>query len=287
MRYGLFIDLRRTAASNRTITMQNSKLLRSLFPALFAVALLAQLVACGGGRGDDNDPPTTQPPTEQPPVAVIATSAERGEAPFTVELSGANSYDEDGSIVRYEWTFTEGEGETGSVIRRTFDQAGDYAITLTVTDNDGLSAQKTVTVTALAQGSRFRISGVISSLPYTDVDGDVNDPFADYFDNDGHTSANFQPLSNPVLLNGYATATQTGQLPDAFAFEADRHDIYSVDLAQGDYVSMQVVDYTEGDLDLLLFDGTSSTLVAALLSGWIVRRRLDRLDLISVLKTRE
>jgi putative ABC transport system permease protein len=32
---------------------------------------------------------------------------------------------------------------------------------------------------------------------------------------------------------------------------------------------------------------TVATLVAALLSGWIVRRRLDRLDLISVLKTRE
>lgn len=32
---------------------------------------------------------------------------------------------------------------------------------------------------------------------------------------------------------------------------------------------------------------TGATLVAALLSGWIVRRRLDRMDLIEVLKTRE
>lgn len=243
--------------------MQISKSLRSLFPALFASVLLVQLAACGGNDGQDNEPPVTNPPEAQPPVAVIAVSAERGEAPFTVEFSGANSYDEDGSVATYEWTFPAEDSATGSVVRRTFDQAGDYTVTLTVTDNTGLSAEETLTVTALAQGSRFRISGVITSLPYTDVDGDVNDPFADYFDNDGHTSANFQPLSNPVLLNGFATATQTGQLPDTFAFEADRHDIYSVDLAQGDYVSMQVVDYTEGDLDLLLFDGSSSTPVAA------------------------
>jgi serine protease len=258
-----FIDLRRNAARNRTIIMQNSKFLRSLFPALFAAALLAQLVACGGSREADDEPPITQPPAKQAPVAVIATSAQRGEAPFTVEFSGANSYDADGSIASYVWAFASGETATGSVVRRTFDLAGDYAVTLTVTDNAGLTSEETVTVTALAPGSRFRIGGVITSLPYTDVDGDVNDPFADYFDNDGHTSANFQPLSNPVLLNGFATATQTGQLPDAFAFEADLHDIYSVELAQGDFVSMQVVDYTGGDLDLLLFDGNSSTPVAA------------------------
>lgn len=244
--------------------MQNSKFLRSLFPALFVAAMLAQLVACGGSQSDDNDAsPVEQPPVNQPPVAVLAASSERGEAPFTVEFSGANSYDEDGSIATYAWTFAGGDSAAGSVVRRTFDQPGDYPVTLTVTDNDGSVDTETRTVTALAQGSRFRISGVITSLPYTDVDGDVNDPFADYFDNDGHTSANFQPLSNPVLLNGFATATQTGQLSDAFAFEADRHDIYSVDLAQGDYVSMHVVDFAEGDLDLLLFDGTDSNPVAA------------------------
>jgi serine protease len=250
---------------NRTIPMQNSKCLRSLFPALFA-ALLVQLAACGGSPGQDNEPPETQLPVTQPPIAVVAVSAERGEAPFLVEFSGAKSSDPDGNIVTYEWTFASGDTVQGSVVRRTFEQAGDYPVTLKVTDNDGLTAEDTRTVTAVAPGSRFRLSGVITSLPYTDVDGDVNDPFADYFDNDGHTSANFQPLANPVLLNGFATATQTAQLSDAFAFEADRHDIYSVDLAQGDFVSMQVVDYTEGDLDLLLFDGNSSTPVAASVS---------------------
>lgn len=237
--------------------MQNSKFPRHWFSALVSAYVLTQLIACGG-QGE-----VQEQPEPQPPVAMISTSAERGAAPFTVEFSGANSYDEDGHIATYQWTFPSGDNATGAVVRRTFDQSGDYPVTLKVTDDTGLTAEETLTITALPQDARFRVSGVITALPYTDVDGDVNDPFADYFDNDGHTSANFQPISNPVLLNGFATATQTGQLSDTFAFEADRHDIYTVDLNQGDFVSMQVVDYTEGDLDLMLYDGTSATPVAA------------------------
>src|SRR5690606_2615469 len=129
--------------------------------------------------------------------------------------------------------------------------------------NEGLTAESTVTVTALTPGARFRISGVITAMPYTDVDGDVNDPFAEYFDNNGHTSANIQPISNPVLLNGFATVTQTGGLSDAFAFEVDLHDIYSVDLKEGDYVSMRVVDFSQGDLDLILIDGNTFDVAAS------------------------
>jgi len=199
----------------------------------------------------------------QIPIVSIATSAQRGEAPFTVEFSGANSYDLDGNIAAYAWTFPGGDTATGSVVRRTFSQPGDYPVTLRVTDNEGLSAEASLVVTALAPGSRFTISGVITALPYTDVDGDVNDPFADYFDNDGHTPANVQPITNPVLLNGFVTATGTGVLSDAFAFEADRHDVYSVELKEGDYVSMRVVDYTFGDVDLILIDGGGYDIVAS------------------------
>lgn len=194
-------------------------------------------------------------------MAVIAVSAERGEAPFTVEFSGGKSYDDDGSIAAYQWTFPGADTATDAVVRRTFNQPGDYSVTLRVTDDAGLTAEKSITVTALAANSRFRIGGVITAMPYTDVDGDVNDPFADYFDNDGHTSANYQPISSPVLLNGYATATQTGQVSDTFSFEADIHDIYSVELNQGDFVSLQVVDSAYGDLDLSLIDRSTYDVV--------------------------
>jgi serine protease len=234
--------------------MQISRLLTSCSATIAAACLLINLAACGGGQGSAAS-------TKGPPVAVIAVSAERGEAPFTVEFSGGKSYDDDGNIAAYQWTFPDTDTATGAVVRRTFDQPGDYSVTLQVTDNDGLTAEKSITVTALAANSRFRIGGVITAMPYTDVDGDVNDPFADYFDNDGHTSANYQSISNPVLLNGYATASQTGQVADTFSFEADIHDIYSVELKQGDFVSMRVVDFAYGDLDLSLIDRSTYDVV--------------------------
>lgn len=197
------------------------------------------------------------------PVAVILTSAARGEVPLNVEFRGDSSYDLDGRVVSYLWSFGQGATATGAVVQRTYDQPGDYRVQLTITDNGGLQATQTLVVTALEKTARFSVGGVISALPHTDVDGDVNDPFADYFDNDGHTPANIQPLVNPVLLNGFATYGQTGRVQDAFAFEADQHDIYAVDLQAGDFVSMQVVDFNSGDLDLFLIDSNGSDVVAA------------------------
>jgi serine protease len=196
------------------------------------------------------------------PVAVILTSAQRGEVPFNVEFRGDSSYDLDGRVVSYLWNFGQGATATDPVVQRTYNQPGDYNVSLTITDSGGLTATQNLTVTALATTASFSIGGVISSLPHTDVDGDVNDPFAPYFDNNGHTPANVQPIANPVLLNGYATYSQTGRAQDTFGFEADQHDIYSVNLLAGDYVSMQVVDFNSGDLDLFLIDGNTSDVVA-------------------------
>lgn len=234
--------------------MQISRLLTSCSATGVAAWILLHLAACGGGQEQTIT-------ANEPPVAVIAVSAERGEAPFTVEFSGGKSYDDDGSIAAFQWTFPGSDTANDAVVRRTFNQPGNYSVTLRVTDDEGLTAEKSITVTALAANSRFRIGGVITAMPYTDVDGDVNDPFADYFDNDGHTSANYQPISSPVLLNGFATATQTGQVSDTFSFEADIHDIYSVELKQGDFVSMQVVDFAQGDLDLSLIDRSTYDVV--------------------------
>lgn len=198
----------------------------------------------------------------KPPVAVIHTSAQRGEVPFTVEFRGDSSYDLDGRVTAYAWSFGQGMSATGPVVQRTYDRSGTFTVSLTVTDSGGLTATETVTVTALEASARFSIGGAISSLPHTDVDGDVNDPFADYFDNNGHTLSNVQPLANPVLLNGYATLSRTGRAGDAFAFESDPHDIYSVELKAGDYVSIQVVDFTAGDLDLFLLKAQNADVVA-------------------------
>lgn len=84
----------------------------------------------------------------QPPQAVISgpSGALVGQ---TVTLSGAGSDDPDGKIVGYLWDF--GGGLTATTVEATqvFTVAGNYSITLTVTDDGGLTgmAQYTLAVT--------------------------------------------------------------------------------------------------------------------------------------------
>ncbi len=84
------------------------------------------------------------------PTAVIAASTLSGMAPLTVNFSGAGSTDADGSVVAWDWTFSEGGTASGSSTSRTYTAAGSYVASLKVTDNAGLTATSSVTVTVNA-----------------------------------------------------------------------------------------------------------------------------------------
>jgi YD repeat-containing protein len=67
-----------------------------------------------------------------------------------VPFNGGNSYDPDGTIISYSWTF--GDGGTGSGVGPThaYSGTGTYTVTLTVTDNFGAqgSASSTVSISS-------------------------------------------------------------------------------------------------------------------------------------------
>jgi nucleoid-associated protein YgaU len=73
----------------------------------------------------------------QPPKAVIIapTSGRVGEA---LSFSGAGSTD-DGRIVSYVWDFGDGTTGSGEEVTHSYSAAGSYKVTLTVTDDSGLS----------------------------------------------------------------------------------------------------------------------------------------------------
>jgi len=74
-----------------------------------------------------------------PPVAIIQTDSISGEAPLTVTFDASGSYDPDadGSIVSYSWDFGDGSTSTGMKTSHIFTSAGEYTVTLTVTDDHG------------------------------------------------------------------------------------------------------------------------------------------------------
>lgn len=61
-----------------------------------------------------------------------------------IEFSAASSYDEDGEIVSYTWTFAEGTVKEGKKITHSFPESGSHDFTLSVTDNDELSNSTTI-----------------------------------------------------------------------------------------------------------------------------------------------
>ena len=86
-------------------------------------------------------------PGSQAPIAVIAASTLRGTAPLAVNFTGTGSSDADGSLVTYEWSFGDAGTASGGTANHTYGTPGSYSAVLRVTDNSGLSASSSVTIT--------------------------------------------------------------------------------------------------------------------------------------------
>ena len=92
-------------------------------------------------------------PANQPPVAAASATPSSGVAPLAVAFSAAGSSDADGTIAGYAWTFGDGGSATGSTASHTYTSAGTYAAQLVVTDNQGATAAKSLTITVTAQAA--------------------------------------------------------------------------------------------------------------------------------------
>ncbi len=88
----------------------------------------------------------TAPPPNQPPVAAFTSTATN----LAVAFNGTGSDDPDGTIASYAWTFGDGSTAAISTPSHTYAAAGDYQVTLTVTDDDGATDSVTQTVTTTA-----------------------------------------------------------------------------------------------------------------------------------------
>jgi PKD repeat protein len=113
-----------------------------------------------------------------PPVAVLSVTSQKY---LDVAVDSAGSYDLDGTIASYAWTFGDGLSAAGPTATHSYALAGTYTITLTVKDNDGLtgSDSKPVTVVA-AQPPVARFTPIVSGLNVavdasasTDADGTI------------------------------------------------------------------------------------------------------------------
>ena len=85
-------------------------------------------------------------PANQPPVAAFTFSPANPVAGAVVTFNASGSYDPDGVITSYAWSFGDGWSGTGSTASHAYGGSGAYTVTLTVTDNLGTTGSTTRTV---------------------------------------------------------------------------------------------------------------------------------------------
>lgn len=88
---------------------------------------------------------------DHPPLAVIDASATMGQAPVTINFSGANSTDPDNDIDSYQWMVSEASSNSttfGTNVSSSYEftAGGTYTISLVVTDKTQLVNQHSITV---------------------------------------------------------------------------------------------------------------------------------------------
>ncbi|MBK6422697.1 MAG: PKD domain-containing protein [Gemmatimonadetes bacterium] len=94
--------------------------------------------------------PSVTPPTNQPPVASFTWSC----TGLACSFNGTGSTDPDGTITGYTWKMSSGTTvSTAASFSRTFPSARTFALTLTVTDNNGATSSVTKTVTVTGGGT--------------------------------------------------------------------------------------------------------------------------------------
>ncbi len=92
-------------------------------------------------------PPGVILPPGQAPTASFVFSPSLPSVGSTVTFDGSSSTSSTSAIAGYLWNFGDGVTATGVVATHAFQSSGDYTVTLTVTDIQGLSASTTKTVT--------------------------------------------------------------------------------------------------------------------------------------------
>ncbi len=105
----------------------------------------AALTVTDSAGQTDTEELTIEVTDNQVPVAAAQADVTAGEAPLTVLFDAGTSTDSDGTIVTYSWDFdSDGvEDAEGMTVEHTFTEAGEYHVTLTVTDDSGATAQDT------------------------------------------------------------------------------------------------------------------------------------------------
>jgi PKD repeat protein len=158
-------------------------------------------------RVTDNDGATASTTTiiavlNRPPVASFTETADTVLTGDIIYFNASASNDPDGSITSYFWSFGDGANATGVTVNHAYADNGTYTVTLTVTDNDGVSSSSHATKTVL---NRPPVVSFIKSATSVFTGVVVNFNASGSFDPDGVIVGYFWTFGDGTNASGVTT----------------------------------------------------------------------------------
>jgi len=149
-----------------------------------------------------NDPPVADP-----------NGPYSGSVGSVVSFDGSDSSDVDGTIVSYKWDFGDGTIGSGAAPSHTYAAVGPYTVSLTVTDDDGLTGTASTTVD-IAEAPNTAPVAVIDAYA-TDEDVIVSVEAPGVLGND--SDADGDPLAASMVVD-VSNGTLTLQADGSFSY---------------------------------------------------------------------
>ncbi len=158
------------------------------------------------------------------PVAAATADPLGGDAPLTVAFDASDSFDPDGAFsdLEFSWIFGDGGTASGAQVSHTFVEAGDYRVTLTVSDGQ---ASDSTSLTVSAAGNRAPVAAASASVSSGPA------PLTVSFDG----AASGDPDNGPAALSYlwlFDDGTQSTAVSPTHTFT--RNGIYNVSLTVSD-----------------------------------------------------
>lgn len=155
---------------------------------------------------------------EVAPAAVIVTTSQNGEAPFSLNFNGTSST---GTISAYSWTFGDGDTATGSTTSHIYQFSGTYTATLTVENTSGLSNQTSIVITVTEPATPPPVPNTNPTAIISSSSAVGNVPFTMQFDGSASTTAQPPIVSyswefGDGTVAGGATVTHTYSTPGTY-----------------------------------------------------------------------
>ncbi|WP_289042503.1 PKD domain-containing protein [uncultured Zobellia sp.] len=131
-----------------------------------------------------NTTQSTSKTENQAPIAVITAHKTTGTAPFRVWFTGDKSTDNN-AVVGYLWKFKDGrQNATIKNPAHTFERPGTYVVELTVTNQNGITNTKSITITA-TKGATANNKAPVAVITADKISGQA--PIRVYFKGDKST----------------------------------------------------------------------------------------------------